>query len=321
MLTIVKPGLLTTIQDLGRYGWQKYGIVVSGAMDPIAHRLANILVMNDENCPTLEMTLVGATLRFEENTVIALTGADMSPRLNGRRIPIGTAIAVEKGDVLEFGIAEDGCRTYLAVHGGFDVPRVFKSSSTYLRAGFGGFKGRTLEKGDRIKRKKTDSTFFQKVKNMRRRWAISRYFYPPRSRTVRVMKGRQFQLFTKESQQAFFREPFTVTSDSDRMGYRLTGPTLSLTKKFEMISEGVAFGSIQVPASGDPIVLLADRQTVGGYPKIAQIATVDFSTIAQKKPGDEITFSEITVEEAQMLIRRLETEMRLIKASVRLQFR
>ena len=112
MLTIVKPGLLTTIQDLGRYGWQKYGIVVSGAMDPIAHRLANILVMNDENCPTLEMTLVGATLRFEENTVIALTGADMSPRLNGRRIPIGTAIAVEKGDVLEFGIAENGCRTY-----------------------------------------------------------------------------------------------------------------------------------------------------------------------------------------------------------------
>lgn len=319
MITVINPGLLTTVQDLGRFCWQRYGIVVSGAMDPLSHRLANILVSNDENLPTLEITLIGPKLRFDEKTVIALCGADLSAQLNGETIPLGTPIAVEKDDILSFGKPNRGCRTYLAVHGGIEVNPVFQSYSTYVRAQLGGYKGRPLQKGDQLSIKKNES-FFNKVKKIDRRWSISTYFFHPFSNNIRIMRGKQFSLFTTQSQTAFLQKPFTISTDSDRMGYRLNGPKLELVNNHELISEGVSFGSIQVPKNGEPIALLADRQTVGGYPKIAQIASVDFPIIAQKRPGETVTFSEISIEQSQRLFIQQEQKIKQLKRAIQLQF-
>jgi antagonist of KipI len=333
VIKIIKPGLLTTIQDLGRYGFQKFGVIVSGVMDSLSHRIANLLVGNEENAPTLEITMVGPVIEFERDTLISICGGDLSPSIDGKFVPLWRPVFVKKGSQLRFGQCKAGCRSYLAVAGGFDVPRVMGSASTYLRAGIGGFKGRPLQAGDELKLSPPNNRSIRMIhdfssklgdrKFVGTKWSVSAEFIPISNKipSIRVIKGRQYHLFSKESQKSFFREPFEITTQSDRMGYRLKGPILSLASAEEMISEAVNFGTIQVPPDGNPIVLLADRQTTGGYPKIGQVATVDLPYIAQLKPGDKIKFVEVSHEEAQRLYLEREREIQQLKRALSIKWK
>lgn len=333
MLTIHKPGLLTTIQDLGRYGFQKYGVIVSGPMDVWAHRIANLLVGNDESDPTLEFTLQGASIEFHQDSLIALCGGNLSPEVNGRSVKLWRPVFVKKGAILRFGAPKSGCRAYLAVAGSFHIPSVMKSKSTYLRAEIGGFNGRALKTGDQIPLRplsKLSSLIFHSLKKTQitepiaeADWTIASDLLPSYTKNpmIRIMEGRQFHLFNSESQSLLYTEPFIVTPQSDRMGFRLKGPGLSLEKPAEMITEAVCFGTIQVPSEGNPIVLLADRQTTGGYPKIAQIAACDFPLMAQTMPGDSIRFRRISYSEAQGLFLEKEKDLKLLKLGIALKYR
>lgn len=333
MLQINKDGLQTTVQDLGRIGFQKYGVIVSGVMDPFAHRLANLLVGNPETVPTIEITLMGPQLTFLEDCIFSLTGGDLSPSLNGNSIKMWRPIFAKKGCKLTFGKPLSGCRTYLAVAGGISVPEVMGSKSTYLRAGIGGSNGRTLKKGDvvqlgetspnikpfidKLAQVESDSSFIQLD------WTLMTQVIPKykSESIVRVTEGRQAKLFDEKSKDAFYQDAFKISSDSDRMGYRLNGQQLALKEAKELVSEGVAFGSIQVPPDGQPIILMADRQTTGGYPKIGQVASVDLPKVSQLKPGESIRFEKITLEESQQLLLNERRLIAQLSKSISLKFK
>jgi antagonist of KipI len=332
MINVMKPGLLSTIQDLGRYGYQKYGVIVSGSMDPLAHKISNLLVGNDENEATLEMTLMGPTLEFQETTLISICGGDLSPTIDGKPVPLRRSLLIKAGSVLKFGACKSGCRSYLAIAGGFNVATVMNSKSTYVRAGIGGLNGRSLKEGDTLEpgtiKKESENIieyllpFLEDNDFTEIDWSISSEFISAyhQKKTIRVMPGTEYDLFSPESREHFFNKPFKVSAQSDRMGYRLEGPSLHLEKDFDMISEAVAFGTIQVPSNGKPIVLLADRQTTGGYPRIGDIASVDLPLIAQAKPGEELTFTRISHEKAQELYIDRERQLRHLKQGVALKF-
>lgn len=315
MITVVKPGLQTTVQDLGRYGFQRFGVLVNGAMDTYSHRLVNLLVGNEESAPTLEATIIGPHLRFEIDTIIAIGGADLTPAIDGTPIPLWRPHQIRRGQSLTFGAAKNGCRAYIAVAGGWVVPSVMNSAATYLRGKLGGFLGRSLQKGDQLQYGSADNICACTINT---NWRISDELLPRfhNHAVIQVMRGQHFDLFSKNSQQLLFADAFEVTASSDRMGYRLKGPQLKWTQESEMLSEAVAFGTIQVPADGHPIILLADRQTTGGYPKIAQIASVDFSKIAQANPGDKITFKEICHNEAQLQFLQIERKLQYVKQGI-----
>ncbi|MDQ0430702.1 antagonist of KipI [Planomicrobium stackebrandtii] len=321
MLKILKSGLQTTVQDLGRTGFQKYGVIASGTMDPYAHRLANLLVGNNEQAATLEITLAGPVIEFTEDALIALCGGDLSPQLDGEAVGTWRTLAVAKGKTLTFGEPRIGARCYLAIAGGIDLPAVMGSRSTYLRARIGGFQGRALEKGDELPI--GDATQQQRALQQHGEndfdWQLApaRYFEEP---VIRMMPGRQYDLFDEDSKERIFSEAFIVSANSDRMGYRLEGSGLALKTPAELISEAVAFGSVQVPADGNPIVLLADRQTTGGYPKIGQVASVDLPLISQLKQGQQLRFKKISVADAQQRWIEQEQSIHQIKAAIQLKW-
>lgn len=329
-ITVVRPGLLTTIQDLGRYGFQQYGVTVGGAVDGPALRIANWLAGNDEGAAALEMTLAGPVLRFETDALIALSGADFHPTIDGVPVPLGRPIALRAGAVLSFSGAAWGSRAYLAVAGGLDVPEVMGSRSTDLRARLGGLQGRALREGDvltggwpsrwaeltwcRLASDSPGSSRFQAAP-----WQAAFAGPPGPEGLIRVIRGRHYHLFEPSARERFFSAEYLVTPQSDRMGYRLRGPALTTGKREELISEAVCTGTIQVPPDGQPIILLADRQTTGGYPEIALVATVDLPRVGQAKPGDRLRFREISVEEAQRLYLRREEELERLKLSIRMK--
>jgi antagonist of KipI len=322
MLKILKSGLQTTVQDLGRCGFQKYGVIASGAMDPYAHRIANLLVGNQDSDATLEITLVGPSIEFEEDVFIALCGGDLTPKIDGHAVGMWRPLAAKKGSTLSFGAPKTGCRVYLAVAGGISVPVVMNSRSTYLRAEIGGFEGRSLKAGDRLEAGSAPayhSSAFEKAIGEETEWQVPspRYSAEP---SVRLLRGRQFELFDEASQKRLFSDFFSVSASSDRMGYRLEGPHLSLKDPGELISEAVAFGSIQVPSDGNAIVLLADRQTTGGYPKIGQVASVDLPLVSQLKPGDRLRFEEISLQDAQQLLVDEAQKIQQLKISIQLKW-
>ncbi|GLB60672.1 biotin-dependent carboxyltransferase family protein [Cytobacillus sp. NCCP-133] len=333
MLKIIKPGLLSSIQDLGRTGFQKFGVIASGAMDPLSHRVANLLTGNIESEPTLEMTMIGPAITFEKDALISICGGDLSPSINGQPVRLWRSIYVKKGSELKFGHCLQGCRAYLSVAGGFSVPYVMKSKATYLRAGIGGFEGRALKAGDQLVFGKPSSQSKRMMDYLSRQlqnqsfiendWSITSDLLPSTNAvpTIRMTKGRQFELFTKESRETLLDHAFEVSAQSDRMGYRLKGPGLTLSEPAELISEAVNFGSIQVPPDGNPIVLLADRQTTGGYPKIGQVAFADLPLLAQAKPGDKLKFAEISHEEAQRLYLDRELKLKELKQGIHLKTR
>jgi antagonist of KipI len=326
-IRVIRSGLLTTIQDLGRFGFQKDGVVVSGAMDQFAHRIANILVGNEESEGTMEMTMLGPSLIFEEDALIAICGGEFEVSIDGHEVPLWRPILVKQGSVLTIDHCRIGCRAYLAVAGGFHIPKVMNSQSTYLLARIGGFQGRALQKGDvlsvRESRRKLDSLPFHKKTTLLpftpMNWGISfefrAYFYGS-PKTIRVIRGTQFANFTPQSQKQFLTQPYQVTLQSNRMGYRLDGPLLERKQSTEMVSEAVTFGTVQVPAEGKPIVLMADRQTTGGYPKIAQVIAVDLPILAQTRPGEMVVFRDISFEEAQRLYLQREFELQQCKKGI-----
>lgn len=430
VITVLKPGLLTTLQDLGRPGYLQYGVTPGGAMDPYALRAANLMVGNGASEAALEITLAGPALRFERETLIALTGADLAPSIGGEPLPMWRPVRVRAGAVLEFRTAVTGCRAYLAAAGGFGAPEALGSRSTDLRAGLGGLEGRALRAGDvlqtrtsagasgafgplraippgadfaaaavhaahgylvgrpdwadvpaggfaspaaaeypgssfdsaaesgRLPQQDPDpavSGLASSTEGFRRRrsdvpaanpglptfsfatpGSSPSPFAPtaanpttstptapnaPTSTTIRFTRGTHFDLFDEPSRQALLQSAFRVEPQSDRMGCRLAGPVLRLSRPLEMISEAVVPGTVQVPPGGNPIILAADRQTTGGYPRIAQIAAVDLRILGQLRPGQMLRFVEITLEEAERLHIERERELERLRVAWRLYSR
>lgn len=318
-VTVIRPGLASTFQDCGRHGHQHLGVPVGGAMDQRAHQLANLIAGNERDMATLEITLLGPTLRFETPACIALAGADLGPAVNGEPAPMGRPLVMRAGDVLSFGSRRSGVRCYLAWHGGIALPHVLGSQSTYLRGGLGGFHGRALRKGDVLPLNaplRTDT-----LEALARDLGQTSIYLPstlannPRAR-LRIMRGPHTGLFTDEALRAFFGKPYRIANESDRMGYRLQGPPLSVRENRQLLSEGASFGSIQVPADGQPIVLMADRQSIGGYPKIGHVATVDLPQLAQSMPGETVWFEEIGLAQAQQLDNLREQALGRLRASL-----
>ena len=314
MLEVVQPGLLTTVQDLGRWGYQKYGVPVCGALDPVSLRIANILVGNHESLAGLEMTGVGPSLKFSEDAVIAITGADLGPQLDARPIPSWESVRVPGGSTLSFRGPHDGLRAYLAFAGGIDVPPVMGSRSTDLRSGFGGIDGRALEAGDRVPIGPSSIPCNWSPKTLPT--AISRQPTYGQTFEIRVVMGPQDAMFKETGIAVLLTSEYTVSTDSDRTGCRLDGPAVGHVRGPDIVSDGTALGSIQIPGSGTPIVLLADRGTTGGYTKVATVISPDIGLLAQAMPGAKVRFAAVAVEEAHDILREQEDMIREIKVAV-----
>lgn len=320
MISVVKPGLLTTVQDLGRFGYQKFGVVVGGALDRFAARVMNSLVGNDEEAALLEFAQLGPELRFEADALIAWTGADFGARIGGELLPADRAVRVRAGETVAFGAARVGVRGWLAVAGGIEVPLVLGSRTTYRRGGFGGFEGRPLRAGDGLRcgdASEWARRYLGKAPRIST-WSVRppTLGKPPLAGAVRAMRGPEWDWFAVEAQRMFFANEWTATKDADRMGVRLAGPELPQRASREMVSEGVADGVVQVPAGGAPIVLLPSRQTVGGYPRIAVVATVDLGRLAQLAPGRTVRFEEISVAEAHGLYLARERDLNRVRTGL-----
>ncbi|WP_426118992.1 biotin-dependent carboxyltransferase family protein [Pseudomonas sp. DSP3-2-2] len=296
-IKVIKPGMLSTFQDTGRHGFQHWGVPVTGVMDEDAHALCNLLVGNPRTFSTLEMTLQGPTLLFQAKAVIALAGADLGAELDAIPLKPGVAALVSPGSTLSFGKRRQGARSYLAVGGGFLLEPLMNSTSTYSRGGFGGLRGRALQAGDLIP---ICSSFANPPRlSLRSKFGL---YEAVACEPIRVIAGREWKDFSDESQEHFLSDDYTLSGDSDRMGYRLDGTPLTLSSPKELLSESVSFGTVQVPPSGKPLILMADRQTTGGYPRIAQVASVDLPRLAQLLPGDKLRFSLIDLSAAEALL-------------------
>ena len=293
-IIIENAGALTTVQDLGRHGYLGLGFSPCGALDERSHRLANALAGNDENAAALEMTLMGITACFTSPALIALTGADFGATLNGAPLALNTAVQVSAGDTLACGMATAGLRGYLAVAGGIAVDAVMGSRSTHLKCGIGGFEGRKLAPGDEL----PFGTQFRAAPSAPEALQPILRTSP---QVVRAIAGPEDHMFPDVSLEQFFAAEFTVSPQCDRMGIRLDGEAIVSKNGTDIISNGIAAGSVQVPSSGLPIILLADRQTVGGYAKIATVITRDLPLLAQLRPGDKLRFTRVTVQDAQRL--------------------
>lgn len=313
-MEIVSPGLLTTVQDLGRFGYQRYGIPVCGALDSVSLRIANILVGNRDHQAGLEITAIGPTIRFGDDATIAVVGADLEPTLNGGPMRAWESVRVTAGSVLSFGAPMDGLRAYLAVAGGIDVPLVMDSRATDIKGGFGGFEGRALAPGDVLSA--GHSPHPASALPSRLPPEISRQPTYGQDFSIRVIFGPQDEAFTRAGVSTLMSSEYTVSNDADRTGYRLDGPTIEHIGGADIVSDGTALGSVQVPGSGTPIILLADRGTTGGYTKIATVVSADIGLLAQAMPGAKIRFEEVSVEEAHAICMVQELMIAELKAYV-----
>ncbi len=297
---VVNPGLYSTIQDIGRTEFQQFGVPAAGSMDEYAHRISNLLVGNTEDAPVIELTALGGTYEFSERTIISITGGDMSPMRNGKEpLKMWRTLVMDAGDRLSFGAVTKGFRTYLSIVGGFDIPSVLKSRSTYTRAGLGGVEGRTLKKGDVLKSNATKVDALELLGRFVRVQMIPEY---KNNVTLRVILGPQEDQFTRKGIADFFGNTYTVTGDSDRMGYRLEGKEIEHESSADIISDGIVKGAVQIPGHGNPIIMLSDCQTTGGYTKIAHVISSDLWKIAQLKSGDRIQFKAVDIDEAHEVL-------------------
>jgi biotin-dependent carboxylase-like uncharacterized protein len=291
VLLVHDAGPLTTVQDPGRPGYLRVGIPASGPMDPDAFVLANRLVGNPDGAAALECTLIGPRVEFADDRLVAITGADMPAALNGSTVSRWQSVPVGAGDVLRLGPARAGVRAYLAVSGGIDTPPALGSRATYVRGRLGGLAGRPLAKGDRLPLGAATPARPGRI----RAGHVPDYSAEPR---IRVVLGPQDDRFTARGIAAFLEGPYEMTPQSDRMGARLRGPVIEHTRGHDIISDGVPLGGIQVVGDGQPIVLLADRQSTGGYTKIATVCSFDIGRLGQVKPGQRLTFTQIGLAEA-----------------------
>ncbi|HEV3410348.1 MAG TPA: biotin-dependent carboxyltransferase family protein [Chthoniobacterales bacterium] len=315
-LLVRRAGFLTTVQDLGRAGFRASGVSTGGALDAHALRIANLLVGNEENAAGLEITLGTVRLEFETERLIAWCGGAFQVRIGSDAIPAGRVARANRGEELQLIAPPEGARAWLAISGGIDVPLVLGSRSTDLRSGFGGLEGRTLRDGDRL-------PLAPAVIDRRYRGRVADWFAPDewaQTRTrhgfLRVVRGAEWGDFDRA---ALLGNSFAVTPESDRMGVRLQGAPLPRNNAIELLSEAVAPGTIQVPPNGQPILLLGDCQTIGGYPKIAHVISVDLPAAAQLRPGDQVRFVEVALGEAQRLLHERERDLERFRVGVKLR--
>ena len=301
-IRFISGGFLTTVQDLGRFGYQQFGMPVSGAMDSYSLQLANWLTGNPRFEACFEITFFGPEIEFLTDAAIALSGGTIDATVNDQSVSMNQTHFISKGDVLKTGKVVSGTRTYLSVSGGINVPEVMGSKSTYLRGVIGGFQGRKLAAGDALK---IGSPLLSEKRVVK---ADFLQHYPDRQ-TLRIIPGTEVQRFTLEGIQTFLTETFTIGHLNDRMGYRLSGPAIEHKQGADIISSGITTGSIQVPGHGNPIIMTVDHQTVGGYTKMAHVISVDIPKIGQMKAGDQIQFKEVTLKEAGKLLKKQEKNL------------
>ncbi|HYW08203.1 MAG TPA: biotin-dependent carboxyltransferase family protein [Longimicrobium sp.] len=329
MIEVLRPGLLTTVQDLGRAGFRDQGVPIGGAADRVALRVANLLVGNPEGAAGLEMTLAGPRLHFTRDTLIALGGAEMHAELDGTPVGFWRPVRVRAGATLDVGGARAGCRAYLACAGGIDVPPVLGSRSTYSPTSFGGLNGRPLRTGDHLPVGRASALADAVIAAIRREGrgnGASPWFVGPAALPaygpdpeLLLIPGSHAAALTPEGRALLFGGRFRVSPRSDRMGCRLDGPALALAEPLELTSEGVAPGTVQLPPGGSPIVLGADGGTTGGYPRVGHVATVHHPLLAQLRPGDTLRFRETTIQEAHLLLRAREREIARLAHAIRLR--
>jgi antagonist of KipI len=327
-ISVIKPGLLSTIQDMGRYRYLSQAVPVSGVMDELAHRLANKAVGNDDNNATIEFTYADASFKAETPILISYSGDGACLVYNDELMPAEKPLFFPAGAVIKLIHNAIGMRTYLAIAGGWDVPDIMESKSTYLTAAFGGFKGRALQKADVL----VSGTLLNEVSNgilnhlIERsltypNWRISREsLLPEKRQAIRVVLANEISWFDATSIISFLTNSFAIDRRSNRMGYHLSGKPLVRKVKKELLSTAVTPGVIQVTGSGDLVILMADCQTTGGYPRIAHVAAVDLPLCAQLKPGDTIHFSEISRDEAEALYLEREHDLSLITMAIGLKY-
>ena len=305
-LTVLKPGFLTTLQDRGRYGYAALGVGHAGPMDGVAHRLANALVGNDEDAAALEITVLGPRLRFDADTIIALTGAPFDACLDGVPVAPWQRLPVTAGAVLDCGRARCGQRLSLAVAGGLRCKPLLGSRATDLNAGFGA----PLQQGD--------SLLFVASSAPRARWSLDPrpWFDVDPSQPLRLIRGHHFGALDGPSRAALYGTRFRIGAASNRVGYRLDGARLALERPLELASEPCAFGTVQLPTGGQPIVLMAEHPVTGGYPRIGQVAAIDLPRLAQRGPGDPLHFVEIDLDEAQNRYLERERELSRLQQAI-----
>jgi antagonist of KipI len=295
VIRVETPGLMTTVQDLGRDGFGPIGVSASGAADPVALRIGNRLLGNPEGAAALELTLVGGAFRFDIDTWIALTGSDFGASIDEAAVPPWMVRPVLKGQVLRMQATSSGARCYLCVSGGIDVPLVMGSASTHLLSGLGGFDGRALRRGDVLQAGPAKPPAAQRA-NPR---IVERL--APRLR-LRVTGAPQSDDFAEASRRAFFEAHYRVAEASDRMGLRLEGAAIEMRPRGEMITAGVALGAIQVPPRGQPVIVFVEQQTTGGYPVIANVIAADLPSVGQLRPRDVVEFERIPLQAARELL-------------------
>ena len=305
-IEVLRPGLLTTVQDRGRFGYQKFGVPPSGAADGVALRVANVLVGNPVGAAALEITALGPQLRFLADAVVAVTGAEMQADLDGRAVPWYQSFLVRGGQTLDVQACTQGLRSYLAVAGGMDVPVLLGSRSTCLAAAFGGFQGRALAAGDVLRTGPPPGPLADLANR-----EVPEAWRPRRTSPVmlRVVLGPQDDAFTAQGLQTFLESTYQVSQHTDRMGCRLEGPEIAHRESADIISDWVPTGGVQVPGDRKPIILLADRQTTGGYPKIATVIGPDLPLVSQCRPGDPLRFRAVTLAEALAVAREIEADL------------
>jgi len=300
-IIIEEPGLLSTIQDLGRFEYQKYGVPTSGALDSLAFQIGNILLGNPSKNPGIETTMIGPKIKFKSNMWICITGAQSSPMINENKIQMWKPIYVKKNSILTWGSLNWGIRSYILFNMNMEIEKTMDSYSTNTSLGIGGYNaGSPLQKGDKINLINS----LNSIPSLNNNFDYTKHYIRQNNDiTLRIILGPHDDYFSHNEISKFLSSEYLITPQSNRIGYRLSGPKIKHVKKSDIISEGGALGSIQIPGEGQPIILLQDRGTTGGYPKIATIATVDIPKIAQAKPGQIIKFNKIDIEESISLLR------------------
>jgi len=316
---VTRAGFFSSVQDLGRAGFREFGVSMGGALDSFALRVANLLVGNEDGAAGLEITFGGLQLRFQDERIVAWCGGEFDVHIGVAPLPAGHAALVRPGDELKFGRPQIGCRAWLAISGGVDVPIVLGSRSTDLRANFGGFDGRALRDGDVIPLGPRPGSPIPATTISS--WTAPHDWVSPAkpSPILRFLSGMDWTRFNASTLQRLTSEPFAVSPDSDRMGVRLTGPELPRADNVDLISEAVVPGTVQVPPSGQPILLLGDCQTIGGYPKIAQVITVDLGMAAQVRAGDRVRFLEVSFGDAHQLFLQRERSLERFRIGLSLR--
>jgi biotin-dependent carboxylase-like uncharacterized protein len=321
MIEVLSSGALNTVQDLGRYGYRKIGVAVAGAMDRLALAAGNLLLGNPVNCAGIEVTMFPFRVRFQADATIAITGADCAAELDGKPLLPWWTVAVRRNQVLSLSMPTRGCRAYLAVRGGIDVPLVLNSRSTDLKSKFGGRDGRSLKRGDLL------ALLVPEGKSATDAGKGGYGLEPPQlalplggsvqgTVAVRVLPGAEYEIFPQAGHEQFWNGRWLVTPNSNRQGYRLAGPALPMSGQSELLSHGLVPGTIQVPPSGQPIIQMSDANTSGGYPKIGTVIEADMWRLAQARVADELHFVQTTVAEAVAALAAERAWLRKIEVGV-----